>query len=104
VDPGFDSARVLLIQLTPERNSAADQWRVFYQQLSERVAALPGVVDVGLTTEIFISGNPDGLITIEGASTDSSATARIPMRRDVISAGFFQTLRFPLRARRLFNP
>jgi putative ABC transport system permease protein len=103
VDPGFDPARALLMQLTPERNSTADQWRVFYQQVSERVAALPGVEDVGLTTEIFISGNPDGLITIEGASADSSATARIPFRRDVISEGFFQTLRVPLRAGRFFN-
>src|SRR5262245_33293909 len=103
VDPGFDSARVLQAQLTPARNGTADQWRVFYQQVSERIAALPGVEDIGLTTEIFISGNPDGLITIEGASADSSATARIPFRRDVISGGFFQTLRVPLRAGRFFN-
>jgi putative ABC transport system permease protein len=103
VDPGFDPARVLLMQLTPERNSAADQWRVFYQQVSERVTALPGVEDVGLTTEIFISGNPEGQITIEGASADGSATARIPIRRDVISGGFFQALRVPLRAGRFFN-
>jgi macrolide transport system ATP-binding/permease protein len=103
VDPGFDPARVLTIQLTPERNGTADQWRVFYQQLSERVAALPGVENVGLTTEIFISGNPDGLITIEGASAEAAATARIPFRRDVISGGFFQSLRVPLRAGRFFN-
>ncbi|HEV2669082.1 MAG TPA: FtsX-like permease family protein, partial [Blastocatellia bacterium] len=90
-------------QLTPARNSTADQWRVFYQQLNERVAALPGVEAFGLTTEIFISGNPDGLITIEGASADSSATVRIPFSRDVISGGFFQTLRVPLRAGRFFN-
>jgi predicted permease len=103
VDPGFDPARVLLLQLTPARNGTADQWRVFYGQLSERIAALPGVEAVGLTSEIFISGNPDGLITIEGASPDSSASARIPFRRDVISEGFFQTLRVPLRAGRFFN-
>jgi len=103
VDLGFDPARALLIQLTPARNSTADQWRVFYQQVSERVAALPGVEAFGLTTEIFISGNPDGLITIEGASPDSSASARIPFRRDVISEGFFQTLRVPLRMGRFFN-
>jgi putative ABC transport system permease protein len=103
VDPGFDPSRALLTQLTPARNSTADKWRVFYQQVSERVAALPGVEAVGLTTEIFISGNPDGLITIEGASPESSATARIPFRRDVISEGFFQTLRVPLRKGRFFN-
>jgi putative ABC transport system permease protein len=103
VDPGFDPAQVLLAQLTPARNSTADQWRVFYQQVSERIAALPGVEAAGLTKEIVISGNPDELITIEGASADNSAPARIPFRRDVISEGLFQTLRVPLRKGRFFN-
>jgi predicted permease len=103
VDLGFDPARVLHIQLTPERNSTADQWRVFYQQVSERIAALPGIEAAGLTSEIFIGGNPDGLITIEGASPDSSATARIPFRGDVISEGLLETLRVPLRKGRFFN-
>ena len=103
VDPGFDPARVLTFQLTPARNSTADQWRVFYGQVSERIAALPGVETIGLTSEILISGDPDGLITVEGASSDSSATARIPFRRDVISESFFQTLRVPLREGRFFD-
>jgi predicted permease len=103
VDPGFDPSRVLSMQLTPERNSAADQWRVFYGQVSERIAALPGVEAIGLTSEIVISGNPDGLITVEGAATEVAATARIPFRRDVISEGLFQTLRVPLRTGRFFN-
>jgi putative ABC transport system permease protein len=103
VDPGFDPAQVLLAQLTPARNGTADQWRIFYQQLSERIAALPGVEAAGLTSEIFISGNPDGLITIEGASPESSDLARIPFRRDVISEGLFETLRVPLRKGRFFN-
>ena len=103
VDHGFDPARVLVTQLTPERNGAADQWRVFYQQVSERVAALPGVEAFGLASEIFISGNPAELITVEGASAEAAATARIPYRRDVIGEGFFQTLRVPLRQGRFFN-
>jgi putative ABC transport system permease protein len=103
VDAGFDPARVLLIQTAPARNSTTDQWRVFYQQVSERIAALPGVEAAGLIEEILISGNPDGLITIEGGSPDSSPSARIPFRRDVISEGLFQTLRVPLRTGRFFN-
>jgi putative ABC transport system permease protein len=103
VDPGFDTARAMTIQLTPPRNSTADQWRDFYQQVSERIAALPGVEAAGLTKEIVISGDPAELITVEGAAPDSSATARIPFRRDVISEGFFQTLRVPLRKGRFFN-
>ncbi len=103
VDPGFDPTRVLLVQLTPARNSTAEQWRVFYKEVSERIAALPGVEAAGLTSEIFIGGNPDGLITVEGASADISATARIPFRGDVISEGLLETLRVPLRKGRFFN-
>jgi putative ABC transport system permease protein len=103
VDPGFDSARVLHVQLTAEVNRPADQWRSLYQQVSDRIAALPGVEAVGLTKEIFISGSPDGLITIEGAAPESSSTARIPFRRDVISEGLFPTLRVPLLKGRSFN-
>jgi predicted permease len=103
VDPGFDPARVLHMQLTPARNSTADQWRVFYGQVSERITSLPGVEAAGLTSEIFIGGNPDGLITIEGASPEAAATARIPFRGDVISEGLLETLRVPLRKGRFFN-
>jgi putative ABC transport system permease protein len=102
VDPGFDPEGVLLVQTAPPRNSPSEQWRAFYQQVNERLAALPGVEAVGLTEEILISGNPEGAITIEGP-TDTSTPARIPFRRDVISADLFQTLRVPLRTGRFFN-
>jgi putative ABC transport system permease protein len=103
VDPGFDPAGVLSMQLTLARNSTADQCRVFYGQVGERIAALPGVEVAGLTSEIVISNNPSGLITIEGAAPDRSATARIPFRGDVISEGLLETLRAPLRRGRFFN-
>ncbi|HEY8460275.1 MAG TPA: ADOP family duplicated permease, partial [Blastocatellia bacterium] len=103
VDPAFDPSRTLIVQTAPARNSAADQWRVFYQQTLERVTALPGVEAAGLTEEIFISGNFDGMVTAEQASPNGLVTARIPFRRDVISENFFQTLRVPLRQGRFFN-
>src|SRR5262249_51470131 len=68
-----------------------------------RIRALPQVESVGLSEEIFISGNPEGLITTEQTSAESSAPMRIPLRRDDISEGFFQTLRVPLRSGRYFN-
>jgi putative ABC transport system permease protein len=103
VDHGFDATRILLLQTVPALNSAADQWRVFYQQVNERIAALPGVEAAGLSEEIFISGNPNGLLTVEGASAEAAETARIPFRLDVISGEVFQTLRAPLRKGRFFN-
>ena len=103
VEPGFDSARVLLLQTAPARNNKDDQLRGFYQRVRERLAALPGIEAVGFTEEILISGNPEGLITIEGDSSIESTAARIPFRRDVITEGFFETLRVPLRQGRFFG-
>lgn len=103
VDYGFEATRVLLLQTVPALNSTADQWRVFYQQLSERIVALPGVEAAGLSEEIFISGNPNGLLTVAGASAEAAETARIPYRLDVICGSVFQTLRVPLRQGRFFN-
>jgi len=103
VELGFDPAQVLTMQTAPPQNSTADQWRGFYQQVRERIAALPGVESAGLTEEIFISGNPEGVITVEGDSANNSTPARIPFRRDVITEGVFQTLRVPLRQGRFFN-
>jgi predicted permease len=103
IDRGFDAAGVLVVQIAPPRTSTADQWRAFYQQARERIAALPGVQEAGLTDEILVSGSPEGVITVEGRAADGPAEPRIPLRRDAITDGFFQTLRVPLRQGRFFN-
>src|SRR5262249_42492354 len=103
VEPGFNPERILLVNIAPPLSSNSDQWPAFYQQVSERIAALPGVESAGLSEEMFISGNPDGLLTIERASPDDPEAARIPFRRDVIVGDFFQTLGVPLRAGRFFD-
>jgi putative ABC transport system permease protein len=103
VDPGFNPERVLLVQTAAARNSTADQWRIFYQQVIERIAALPGVEAAGLINDFLTTGNPDGLVTIERGSSDNLEPARIPFNRDPVSEGFFQTLRVPLLKGRFFN-
>jgi predicted permease len=103
VELGFNPERVLLINITPALDSTSEQWRMFHQEVVKRVAALPGVESAGLIKDIFISGNPDGLLTIERGAADSSEPLRIPLNRDLISEDFFQTLRVPLRKGRFFN-
>ncbi|HEX6648806.1 MAG TPA: FtsX-like permease family protein, partial [Pyrinomonadaceae bacterium] len=101
--PGFDPTRILIFQTAPEQKTTPDQRRFFYQQVNERIRTLPGVESVGLSEEILISGNPEEFITLEHASPNQSEPERIPLRRDDISEGFFQTLRVPLRSGRYFT-
>ena len=102
IDPGFDPTRILILQTAPPQNRTSDQRRFFYQQVNERITALPGVESVGLSEEIFISGNPVGQITVEHDSSNAESL-RMPLRQDDVSEGFFQTLRVPLRQGRFFN-
>ncbi|HEX6650911.1 MAG TPA: ABC transporter permease [Pyrinomonadaceae bacterium] len=103
VDPGFDPTQILILQTAPAQNNTSDQIRLFYRQVNERLAALPGVESVGLSEEIFISGNPQALITIEHDSANSAESLRIPLRQDDVTEGFFRTLRVPLRHGRFFD-
>ena len=103
VNPGFDPTRVLVIQTSVARNSSAEQTRLFFQQVTERIAALPGVEAAGLINDLFTSGNPDGQITIEGGPPDASASTRIPFTRDPVNEDFFRAMRVPLVQGRSFS-
>jgi putative ABC transport system permease protein len=78
--------------------------RLFIQQLSERIATLPGVESSWSKLRNFHCGNPEGVITIEQSKPDDSGSARIPFpTRDEVSESFFQTMHVPLRQGRFFD-
>lgn len=103
IDPGFDSTNVLMIGLSPMSNRTPEQIRVFYQQVSERIAALPGVESAGLINDFLTTGSSDALITTERDAANSKEPARVSLSGDGVSGDFFQTLRVPLLKGRFFN-
>ncbi len=103
VDPGFDSTNVLMLGLSPMSNRTPEQIRLFYQQVGERIAALPGVESAGLINDFLTSGSLDALITTERNAANGAEPTRVPLSGDGISGDFFQTLRVPLRKGRSFN-
>jgi putative ABC transport system permease protein len=68
VDPGFDPQNVLTmrIALAPARYHEADQVIAFYEQVLERVRAVPGVVATGITRDVPMGDGIESGITIEG--------------------------------------
>jgi predicted permease len=74
----------------------------FYDQVLERVRALPGVLSAGYTTSvplIWKGGASD--FTIEGRQAESGLVANAIHRQ--VSAGYFETVGIPLRAGRYFD-
>lgn len=101
VNPGFDTRNILTFSLdpTPIGYKASDASN-FYQQLQERLAAMPGVLSVSYSWRPLLGG---GLWTtdfhLEGRPKDEEVDA------DQMSVGpdFFHTMRIPLLVGRTFD-
>jgi len=103
-DPGFDAEGVLIARLELRGDEAkAERGQLFYRELQERVSSLAGVRSVGLTRIVPLSGGGmrrtvyiDGYEPRPGEDTEINS--------NMISAGYFETMRIPLVAGRDFGP
>jgi predicted permease len=106
VRPGFDANRVATSWTSlPRARYAGDSDVVrFYQHLNDRVAALPGVTAVGLTSRIPLEpeGQSNSPIWVEG---DPTATDKLPPLQlfTTVDGGFFKAMGIPLVAGRTFD-
>jgi len=105
VHPGFDAENVLTlrIDLSQKKYGKPEKTAAFFSQLEIRVAALPGVEAVGMTTELPLSGQPNDLgFTVAG---------RPPVRPNEgygadfrrVNRQLFQAMRIPLLRGRHFT-
>jgi putative ABC transport system permease protein len=103
-DPGFTAERALSLRLLLPRGRYpdADAVRLAHAELEQRLAALPGVESVGLTSTLPLGeGNSDAMIQLEGAAAGAE------LRRvwySQVSPGYLPALQVPLRAGRGIEP
>ena len=97
VDPGFDPRNVLAVRVVPpsDRYTEVGEINTLYEQILERVAAIPGAQRVGATWSPPFSGRFGSTsITIEGQpvrAEDRPEIAMIPVRGD-----YFETMKLRL--------
>ncbi len=104
VNPGFNPAAVLTasIDLPGTKYPRPEQQMAFYQQLEERLQALPGVTAVGVSSVLPLSGSNHGIpMLIEGRPVRGPADAPILWIR-IVNTGYFPAMQIPLRKGRLF--
>jgi putative ABC transport system permease protein len=78
VEPGFDSANTLTMQLAPTGNTYQDNQGItaFYDDLTVRLQALPGVTGVTAATQLPLTDNVDRSgITVEDRPLENPASA-----------------------------
>ncbi len=104
VDPGFDPANVLLVDLdvTGTRRTGT-QLTVFQDSLHERLNALPGVRSASLSwISLFSDSDRRFRVTVDGY-TPRPGGEPVSARMDAVSAGYFETVGMNLVAGRTFT-
>ena len=103
VDPGFRPSGVLTVRvpLGGGRNTAPERRIAFFRQLTDRIAALPGVRAVGAVNELPLTGFGNGFVFRRGGASGAAArsSVRIGLLRSVTPA-YFRAMGIPLVAGR----
>jgi len=103
--PGFRTERMLLVNLDPALvHRDQQQTDAFYRQLKERVAAMPGVTSVGLTSFVPLSLeiSDSAVIAPEGV-TLPDGTDSVRVRAARVDETLFDAIGIPIVAGRAFT-
>ncbi len=104
VDPGFDTANVLTasLNLPTPAYSEPERQKMFYRDLVDRLASLPGVVSVGATTEPPIVGFAmTRTIAVEGYRFATGE--RNDLAFHAVTPNYFATMGMSLQSGRAFT-
>jgi putative ABC transport system permease protein len=105
-DHGFDTKGVLTLQLSLSgpRYAEPEQVRSFYDDVLERVAALPGVRHSAAITRLPLEGGTSSNATIEGREDGFGDAGELPVEVRVTTPAYFQAMGIPLLAGRTLRP
>jgi putative ABC transport system permease protein len=98
MDTGYRTANVLTMRVNASRASfpQGPQLRQFYDQLLQRVRALPGVKGAAITSNLFLSNTPSsGSFTLEDRPP-FPPSEEIEATMDSVSPGFFEMMQVRL--------
>jgi len=104
VNPGYQAENLLTARLVlPPRYRDNSQRVQFYEQVLQRLAALPGVTSVGATSHLPLTGyNMGSTLRVEGRSPQpGEQEPGAPVAR--VNPDYFRTMGISLRAGRLLN-
>jgi predicted permease len=104
IDTGFNKENVLLFGLDPSAVGYKEDLRVvnLYQQIEQRVSAMPGVHAASISFFTFNQGGWTSNIAINGRSPTQEHDLLVS--GNVVGPGYFTTMGIPLLLGRVFGP
>jgi putative ABC transport system permease protein len=103
VEPGFASEKVLAMDLSLNGERFANHRHVFMEQLTARLASLPGVVAVGATTHLPLSGEDGGRSFTVAGDAAKTAGEKLVAEYRIVTPDYLRTMKIPLRVGRYFT-
>src|SRR5215469_10429565 len=97
IDPGFDEHNVLTmnVHVNKKQFSNASQEAQFFEQVLQRVRALPGVQSAGAIDNLPLNGGSNHPVLIEGhPAVALSEQPEVSVR--AVTAGYFEAMHIPL--------
>jgi predicted permease len=102
VDPGFRPERVLVMGVSPPAAPSVPAQRIdLYHRVVEGIQSVPGVESAGIIDDLFSDNPREHVLTVE--RDGGTASERLRLTRDEVSADFFTTLGTPLLRGRFFS-
>jgi predicted permease len=101
VDPGFNKENVLRLNIDSDSTGYKGEdprLTALYQQIEDRVSALPGVQAASFSSFTFHEGSWNGFIEVPGMPVNHD----IDVRHNVVGKGYFNTMQIPLVTGRAF--
>jgi putative ABC transport system permease protein len=105
VNPGFNPDRLISMRLSLPRTKYPEgpQVAAFFQQLGERLRAVPGVQAVGATSSVMMEKlHNSSTFSVEGRPAEPQGQ-RLELPFDAVSNDYFQTMGVPVVRGRAFN-
>lgn len=103
-DPGFDVERTIAMELTPSTYGYdAARSRTFFEQLTARLAGLPGVANVALADHVPFYVGFAAMVDVSTDGTDCAAADCRKASRYGVGPGHFAALGIPMKAGRDFT-
>jgi predicted permease len=100
VNPGFSSDNVLAVSLRPVDSEKAAQ---FYDRVTERIAALPGVAGVGAISALPLTEGNTSLNVFPQGESVVAAGESIQSSWRLVDGGYFDAMRIPVMRGRTFE-
>jgi predicted permease len=110
VNPGFNPEGLLLLRVSLPKvpgndgaQSVFTQREAAFDQITQRIAVVPGVRKVGAISSLLMKGAANESITIEGRTPAPNSKETDQLASTSVSPGFFQTMGIPLLRGRFFT-